>query len=173
MEKLRFPIGRWHAPKEPDMAQIQLWIKSISELPQALQELIKDLEAHQWSLQYRPDSWTVLQLVHHIVDSHINAYVRQKMAVTGPTPVVVPYMEQKWALLADVNMETLADSMAILKGLHRRWTIFLNALSENEIRTKGYFHQGEGRMILMEEAIGMYYWHGEHHMAHIRLALGM
>ncbi|MBK9270367.1 MAG: putative metal-dependent hydrolase [Saprospiraceae bacterium] len=173
MEKLKYPVGRWIVPEKPGMDLISEWIAEIESTPATLQKLVQNLSADQWSATYRPESWTVLQLVHHLADSHINAYVRQKLAITGPTPIIIPYREEIWAELPDVSLDTVQDSIAILKSLHHRWVIFLKSLTEQQIRNKGYYHHGEGRMIMMEEAIGLYDWHCRHHLAHIRIALGL
>lgn len=173
MENLRYPIGRWSRPESITASQIQSWIDDLQALPETLKNLIDGITADQWNAQYREGSWTVLQLVHHLADSHINAYERQKKAATARvTPIIVPYEEERWALLADVKPEYVQDSLNILFGLHHRWVAFLRGLEQQTFHTRGFYHVGEGRIILLEEAVGLYSWHSRHHLAHIGIALG-
>lgn len=171
MEKLQYPIGKWEVPVEITEIQMRRWIRDIEGLPSALDEVLKDIRPDQWDLRYREGSWNVLQLVHHLADSHINAYERTKKAASGPTPIVVPYDENKWATMPDVCMETIGDSRALLKALHARWVLFLNGLTFSELMEKGYYHHGLGRIVHLAEAIGLYSWHSRHHLMHIKIAL--
>jgi len=115
---------------------------------------------------YREGGWTLRQVVHHCADSHMNAFCRFKLAMTEEKPVIKPYEEARWAALADSKNLPVDASLAILKGLHERWTVLMKSLREAE-RHRTFIHPEHGREISLQETIGLYAWHGEHHLAHI------
>ena len=143
-------------------------IKAIARLPKELKKALKKMSVLALATPYRPDGWTVRQVVNHLADSHINAYIRMKMAVTEPTPVIKPYEEQLWAETEDGKHGSIKTALRLLASLHRRWVMFLESLSEEDLE-RGYFHPMRQSVILLPEAIALYAWHSKHHLAHINL----
>ncbi len=164
-DTLRFPIGRFTPPAKGDYAERVEWIRAIAELPAELEQAVAGLSDEHLDTPYRPDGWTIRQVVHHIADSHMNSYVRFRLAVTEDTPTIKPYAEARWAELKDARNAPLEPSMAILRGLHDRWVLFLRTLDEAELN-KSYNHPESGPFEL-GRAIALYAWHGRHHVAHI------
>ena len=121
-------------------------------------------------MPYRKGGWTVRQVVHHLADSHMNAYIRMKLAVTEPAPVIKPYEEDKWAKTEDGKNGSVKTSMKLLSALHARWHSFMASLSEEDLE-RGYFHPESQKLVLLPEAIALYAWHSQHHLAHIKLVL--
>ena len=140
----------------------------LEQLPSTLRSLVQDLSEAQLDTPYRPGGWTVRQVVHHVPDSHMNAYIRMKLAVTEETPAIKTYEEARWAELPEAKSGPVAMSLDLLDALHRRWVSFLRALPEAEWR-KAFSHPDWG-VVSIDEAVGMYAWHCRHHMAHIRNA---
>ena len=158
---LRYPIGdfdRSQADRPRDIA-------AIMELPSALGKAVAGLSDSQLDTPYREGGWTVRQLVHHVADSHINAYVRMRLALTEDWPTIKPYEESAWAKLEDARTLPVEVSLALLQSLHRRWVVLLGSLTEADWM-RGYVHPQSGRQTL-ETVAGIYGWHGRHHAAHI------
>ncbi|CAM3593495.1 YfiT family bacillithiol transferase [Marinicrinis lubricantis] len=164
----RFPIGQFSCPTEVKREDVEQWIKEISLLPHRLRELLDGQDEVSLKKTYRENSWTVRQLVHHIADSHLNGYVRMKLALTEESPVVKTYEEKEWAKLADYELP-VGISIQQIDLLHERWTFLLNRLSEKE-RHRVYMLP-DGSEMRIEQSIALYAWHGKHHLAHIQLAL--
>jgi len=164
-EKLKYPIGRYQAEENIDKAVIDNFIKEIELLPERLDDAIKDLTLQQLQTPYRPDGWTVQQVVHHIADSHLNAYVRFKLALTEEKPIIKPYDEKLWAELPDTKLVDINVSITLIDSLHKRWTSLLKQLSKKEL-DKEYLHPESG-MKNVRETISHYAWHSNHHLAHI------
>ena len=171
-EELRYPIGRMPMPEDPVLApeQRERHIVSIESLPDRLRAAVAGFTSEQWQTPYRPGGWTVRQLVHHIPDSHINAYVRFKLALTENEPTIKPYEQAAWAELADTVTTPPAVSLDLLEALHTRWVTLLRALPETAfVRTLR--HPEHGRAFTLDQMLVQYGWHSEHHLAHIvRLA---
>lgn len=165
LEKLKYPIGRYQIEKNIDKSAIKNWIKEIEMLPQKLSEAVKGLSEKQLQTPYRPQGWTVRQLVHHIADSHMNSYIRFKLALTEDKPMIKPYDEKLWAELPDSNMTDISVSLDLIKALHKRWSTLLRQLNEKELN-KEFLHPLSG-MKKLKESISHYAWHGNHHLAHI------
>ena len=160
-DNLRFPIGRFDAENLPDPANS---IAAITELPQQLRQALDGLHDSQLDTEYRPEGWTLRQTVHHIADSHINAYCRFKLALTEETPTIRPYAEGLWAELADSRMP-VAPSLEIISGVHARWAELLRSLSESDLKRRlNHPESGEWELGSM---LAMYAWHSRHHLAHI------
>jgi len=164
-EKLRYPIGRFKVPQPITAALLGTAIATISDFPEKLKSVTANLNDVQLDTPYRSGGWTIRQVVHHCADSHINSWVRFKLALTEKNPVIFPYREDLWAILHDSKMPIL-PSILILEGLHSRWSELLNTLSETDL-AKGYIHPEQGKLIPLSEAILAYAWHCEHHLAHI------
>lgn len=161
---LRYPIGTFQFEGEMSREVISEWIKEIEELPGLLKEAVKGLDENQLNTPYRSDGWTVRQVIHHLADSHMNAYIRLKLALTEDSPVVKTYDETKWAELADYQF-SVGSSLMLLEGLHARWAALLRNLSPSDLK-KTFTHPELGE-VLIHNNIGMYAWHGRHHLAHI------
>ncbi|AXE18147.1 putative metal-dependent hydrolase [Runella rosea] len=166
MESLKYPIGRFQTGKTYTMAETQSQIQTISALPSKLFNIVNPLSASQLETPYRPGGWTVTQTVHHVVDSHMNAYIRFKLALTEDNPFIKPYEEALWAELADGKGAPLDWSLQLLKYLHLRWVMLLNSLTETELQ-RTYFHPETKRVFALQEVVAMYAWHSEHHYEHI------
>jgi len=170
METLRYPIGRFTPPDPITDDDVAAWIDMIAALPGDLRRAVENLSDAQLDTRYRPDGWMVRQVVHHVVDSHLNAYVRFKWTLTEDTPVIKAYDEKAWAELPDTHRTPVAVSLALLDALHARWTVLMRSLTGDE-RARIYIHPVSGP-VRLSHVIGMYAWHGRHHLAHIAQAVG-
>jgi DinB family protein len=171
LEKLRYPVGRFERLKGPlDRAARGAHIDTIEQTPARFRSLVTGRSDGQLDTPYRPGGWTVRQVVHHVPDSHMNAYIRMKFAVTEEAPAIKAYDETLWAELPEAKTGPAEMSVALLEALHRRWVAFLRALPDAEF-DKAYVHPELGRVTL-DEALALYAWHCGHHAAHIKLGLG-
>lgn len=161
---MRFPIGEFEFEGELTQAVIAGWIKEIELLPKLLQGAVDSLTDEQVDTPYRDGGWTVRQVVHHVADSHMNAYVRFKLALTEEKPVIKPYDEANWAMLSDYKLP-IESSLILLEALHIRWTNLLHSLTATDLK-KVFIHPDLGE-VSVGENIGIYAWHGRHHLAHI------
>jgi hypothetical protein len=164
LDNLRYPIGRFTPPfsSEPSVRTDQ--ITTLRLLPSALQTAVNALTHTQLDTPYREGGWTVRQLVHHIADSHANAYVRTKLALTEDWPTIKPYDEAAWARLADSHLP-IDGSLAMIGALHERWVALLESLSDADFE-RGYNHPENGRQSLAT-VLALYSWHSRHHTAHV------
>lgn len=169
IEKLRFPIGKY-SPGEIKFEHISEWIDDIENLPSQLDKLLADTREDDLAYTYRPDGWNIRQLVHHLADSHMNSIIRFKLALTEDAPTIKPYLEAKWAELHDVREVPIEASMQILRGVHARLTSLLKDMSVKEFN-RTFVHPESGRSLDLAYNLGMYAWHGKHHLAHIKNAL--
>ena len=165
IEKLRYPVGPMPRVKQLDRTTRNHLIDAIAATPARFRSLVAGASDRQLDTPYRPGGWTVRQVVHHVPDSHLNAYIRMKLAVTEEGPAIKTYHEERWAELPEAKSGPVEMSLALLDALHRRWVAFLRALPDAEF-SKTFTHPDWGRVTL-DEAIGMYEWHGRHHAAHI------
>lgn len=165
LEQLRFPIGHFSHFGGMDMDTVNGWIHQISLLPDELSLAINGLNEDHLNTPYRPDGWTVKQVVHHIADSHMNSVIRFKWALTEDKPTIKAYYEDRWALLDDYNDIDVHDSVDFLRLLHKRWVVLLYTLTENELQRE-FIHPESGPTSLYKN-IGFYAWHGRHHVAQI------
>lgn len=161
---IRYPIGKFQLDGEITYSVIKGWINDIEVLPRLLRDTVKDLDTEQLNTAYRSGGWTVRQVVHHLADSHMNAYIRFKLALTEEKPVIKPYDEVKWAQLPDYEL-SIDNSLSLLEGLHKNWTYLLNSLSPADME-KTFIHPDSGEVSLAKN-IGIYDWHGRHHLAQI------
>lgn len=170
-DDLRYPIGRMPVPGGPVTAeQREEWIVSIATLPPRLRAAVEGLTPEQWQIPYRPGGWTVHQLVHHIPDSHVNAYTRFKLALTEDEPTIRPYDQAAWAELADTPATPPEVSLLLLEALHRRWVVLLRSLPESAF-ARTLRHPEHGRSFTLDQLLAQYGWHSEHHLAHITALL--
>ena len=165
LEQLKFPIGKFSKPDSFTKELLTLFISDIESFPQKLQQEVAHLNEQQLDTPYRPEGWTIRQVVHHCADSHMNSIIRFKLALTEEQPVIKPYLEDKWAELQDYKLP-IEPSLQLLEGLHFRWAILLKSFNEADLERK-FIHPEHGKEFCLDEAIGMYAWHCNHHLAHI------
>ncbi|MEN3337026.1 MAG: hypothetical protein V7647_702 [Acidobacteriota bacterium] len=166
----RYPVGPIPRNKTPlDRGARAALIAVLAETPANLRTLAEGLTDRQLDTPYREGGWTIRQVVHHVPDSHMNAYVRMKLAVTESSPTIKTYDEARWAELPEARSAPVAMSLDLLDALHRRWTAFLSALPETDFQ-KPFAHADWG-LVTVDEALGMYAWHCRHHTAHVKLGL--
>ena len=166
LEKLRYPIGRYHAPAEISENQISDWIAELESIPSDFKKGVLGLTSEQLDTPYRPEGWTVRQVVHHVPDSHLNSYVRFRWTLTEDTPIIKAYDEKSWAELGDSIKGDVQLSLDLLESLHRRWVVFLKSLDIVDFK-KQYIHPEMGRNISLDWNLGLYAWHGRHHLSQI------
>jgi len=172
LEQLRYPVGRFTRVTTPlDRRTRDQHIATIEQLPGRLRALVGGLSDSQLETPYRPDGWTIRQVVHHVPESHMNAYVRIKLALTEEAPAIKTYEEQLWAELPDVKKCPVDVSLRLLEALHQRWVVLLRALPDEDF-SRVFMHKEWGR-VTIDEAVAMYAWHCRHHTAHIEGALAM
>jgi uncharacterized damage-inducible protein DinB len=164
LDSLRYPIGHFTPPVSPTAESRAASLAILRTLPERLAAAVAGLDQHQLDTPYREGGWTVRQLVHHVADSHANAYVRFKLALTEDWPTIKPYEEAAWAKLADSSLP-IDVSLTMLTALHTRWVVLLESLTEADF-TKGYVHPQNGRQTL-SVVLALYDWHSRHHTAHI------
>lgn len=163
---LRFPIGKFTRPKSLSPAQRTAAIEAIAKTPAAMRAAISGLTDAQLDTPYRPGGWTVRQVVHHVPDSHMNAYTRFKLALTEDVPTIKPYDEAKWAELDDSKSKLVEHSLMLLDGLHARWVFLLERMKPTDFERKLNHPEWDAPMSL-DTLLALYEWHGKHHVAHI------
>jgi len=161
----RYPIGKYE-PVEYSAEQKKKWFLDIQFLPQELELAVQGLDEFQLQTPYREGGWTVQQLVHHVADSHMNAMIRFKLGLTEEMPIIKPYDENAWSLLNDVESVPINISVTLLHALHIRWLHTIKDLTEEEFQRK-IIHPESGREMTLWFLLGLYAWHGKHHVAHI------
>jgi uncharacterized damage-inducible protein DinB len=160
-----YPIGRFKKPGKVDAKARAGYIQQIADTPALLRRAVERLADHQLDTPYREGGWTVRQVVHHLPDSHLNAYVRLKLALTEPGPTIKPYDESSWAELPEARTGPIALSLDLLEALHRRWVAAMKSLPPESFE-RTYQHPEMGTMAL-DEMLALYAWHGPHHVAQI------
>lgn len=164
MKEWQYPIGPFIPEQEMSSAFIDKCINEIEEAPSLLRKAVKDLSEQQLDTPYRPGGWTIRQVVHHLADSHMNSFIRLKLALTENHPTIKPYFEERWADLPD-SSKPVEASLSLLEGLHERWAYLLKSLKPAELE-KTFFHPESGPVTLAMN-INLYAWHSRHHLAHI------
>ncbi len=165
MSDPRFPIGKFHFEGPLSADQRRSLIADIEEAPAALRAAVNGLSQQQLDTRYREGGWTVRQVAHHVPDSHMNTYMRFKLALTEDEPTIKPYAEDRWAELADTQSTPLEVSLALLDSLHSRWVRLLRSLKPED--WKRTFRHPELGLVSLEKNLALYSWHGRHHVAHI------
>jgi len=166
MDELRYPTGRFQRPTEAlSPAERRRHVERIASTPAALRKAVDGLSDSQLDTPYRPGGWTVRQVVHHVPDSHLNAYVRFKLALTEDVPTIKPYDEARWALLGDVSKTPIETSLSLLDALHERWVALLGTVAQQDYERQ-LVHPQNGTMTL-DQLLALYSWHGPHHVAHV------
>jgi uncharacterized damage-inducible protein DinB len=165
MDDLRYPIGKFQYSGSASDANIRTWISQIAETPARLRDAVRGFSAEQLDTPYRPEGWTVRQVIHHVPDSHMNSYVRFRLALTEDEPTIKPYHEDRWAQLNDAQSAPVEVSLDLLDSLHQRWTLLLNQLGKAELARA--FRHPEMGLVTLERNVALYAWHGRHHVAQI------
>ncbi|HYE73764.1 MAG TPA: putative metal-dependent hydrolase [Blastocatellia bacterium] len=165
MPDLSYPIGKFVAEPNLDENKRKELIDSLDKTPVRLLPAVADLSRKQLETPYRPGGWTVLQTVNHIADSHMNGFIRFKLALTEDFPTIKPYQEKRWAQLEDGHNANPEISLSLLVALHQRWTILLRSLEPEEFARQ--LNHPEMGVMSLNEMLQLYEWHGRHHVAHI------
>ncbi|HZS54284.1 MAG TPA: bacillithiol transferase BstA [Bryobacteraceae bacterium] len=164
-DNLRFPVGRYAPPAAITPEDRAAWIAELESLPRKLTEAVRGLSDNQLDTPYRPGGWTVRQVVHHLPDSHLNSYVRFRLALTENSPTIKPYEEAAWAELPDAKSGPVEPSLSLTDALHRRWVSLLRSLRDEDF-SRTFVHPEHGP-IKLDWTLGLYAWHCRHHVAHI------
>jgi uncharacterized damage-inducible protein DinB len=165
MSDARYPIGKFQFGNPPTPEERSDLIDAIAQAPSKLRAALAGLTPEQIETPYREGGWTVRQVAHHVPESHMNAYIRFKLALTEDEPTIKPYMEDRWAMLGDVETTPVEVSLALLDSLHDRWVRLLRVMKEEE--WKRAFRHPELGTVSLEKNLALYSWHGRHHVAHI------
>ena len=163
---LRYPIGKFMEPAQIDAALIRSCIADIASFPERLKTEVEYLSEQQLDTPYRPDGWTIRQVVHHCADSHINSWIRFKLTLTEEQPVIKPYFEDRWAELPDSKIMEITPALMLLQALHTKWVFLLQSLTATDLK-KVYIHPEHGKQYRLDTVIALYAWHCNHHLAHI------
>lgn len=167
IDHLKFPIGRFVIPESIDSTQIQEAVTYLITFPNHLETALLGKDETYLDLSYRPGGWKIKQVIHHLADSHMNAFIRFKLALTEENPTIKGYDEAAWANLPDSLMD-IDSSMAIIRAVHQKWGVLLSAMTEDDFH-KTFFHPEKQRSQSLAEVALMYAWHSMHHLAHVQL----
>ena len=165
LEDLKYPLGHMPTPLTYSETELYEWINNIEKLPIQLRSSVQNLTPEQLDTPYRAEGWQVRQVVHHVADSHINAYMRLKCALTEDNPTIKPYEEQLWAELKDYK-EPIENPLQILTNIHQKMTLILRGMSAIDFQ-RLWTHPSSGKTFNIGTLTAMYSWHGRHHLAHI------
>ena len=169
-DDLRYPIGRFQYSSETSWEELKKAIKDIAVFPSWLSETAANINNDELNSTYRDGSWNVRQIIHHIADSHTNAYIRFKLALTEDRPIIKPYKENLWSELHDAKHLEIQPSLYIIEGIHDRWVSIMENLEPDDFKRE-YFHPELYRLISLSECAMLYSWHGRHHLRHIQMAV--
>lgn len=166
IEQLKYPIGKFDKPTVITKDILKKWISDISTFHKRLLSEVINLTDEQLDTPYRQDGWTIRQVIHHCADSHMNSLTRLKLTLTEDQPTIKPYFEERWAELLDTKNMSIQPSLKMLEGIHERWTVLLNNLTDDQLKRE-FVHPQNGKIFRVDENIGLYAWHCNHHLAHI------
>lgn len=170
LDALRFPVGKFTVVANSDAAMRSQWINDIAATPDLIGVLVSAMTPTQMITPYRAGGWTAAQVVHHMADSHMNAYIRTRFALAEENFTVKPYDENRWAQFVDATDADVKSSVLILRGLHTRWAQLLRTLTAEEFQ-RPLLHPERGPMTI-DTLIQLYAWHGKHHAGHLRIVKG-
>lgn len=171
MEHLQYPIGKFEYGQSYTKSKIRENIDYLKIFPPILIAKTAHLSDQTLDKPYRPDGWTVRQVIHHLADSHVNAYIRTKLLLSEVNPTINPYKEKVWAEMEDAKRMPIDVSLQIIEGIHKRWTTALDNASNDDF-TRIYTHPEYGRTFDLAEVVALYAWHSRHHLAHITSVKG-
>jgi hypothetical protein len=169
-EQLRYPTGKFAAQESFTPQEIQTNIKRIEDLPGKVESLIKNFSSHALETTYRDGGWTARQVLHHLSDSHMNAYIRFKWTLTESTPTIKAYDEKAWAETPEIQLDPQI-SVALLKPLHVKWVALLKLIKSADLQ-KEFIHPETKKLVRLDRMIALYAWHGEHHLGHLQIIAG-
>ena len=170
LDSLRFPVGKFSAVKESTPEQRAAWIEDIAATPANIAAIVSAMTPVQLATPYREGGWTAAQVVHHMADSHMNAYIRTRFAIAEDNFTVKPYDENRWAQFPDATSIDVTASVQVLQGLHARWTTLLRTLTPSDFQ-RALLHPERGPMTI-DTLVQLYAWHGKHHAGHLRIVKG-
>jgi hypothetical protein len=165
-EEIRYPIGKVKLPEVITEQDIKTWISVLEETPEKLKYLVRNLNEKQLDTPYRDGGWTIRQVLHHLVDSHMNSYIRFKWTLTEKEPLIKAYFEDRWADLPDTKDGPVDLALQALEALHAKWTYLLRGLNPDQLK-RCFIHPESNSKVSLEQNIGIYAWHSKHHTAHI------
>lgn len=165
MSDLRYPIGHFTPEPKATPATRSRHISEIGSLPARFRQTVESLSAQQLDTPYRDGGWTVRQVIHHVPDSHLNAYIRCKLALTETKPTIKPYDEDAWSKLKDTQLTPIAVSLDLLEAVHARWVILLRTLQAEDFARQ--LNHPEAGLKNVDWLVELYSWHGNHHLAHV------
>jgi len=169
IDPLRFPIGKFSPQESYSPQEISALINTIEAAPAKIEEVFKKFSAAQLETPYRQEGWTARQVIHHLSDSHMNAYIRFKWTLTENTPTIKAYNEKAWAETYEIKQDP-ALSITLLKALHAKWVLLLRSLTQEDLQ-KSFVHPETGKHVRLDTLTALYAWHGEHHLGHLKLIL--
>ena len=168
MDHLKYPTGQFSYQAGYSDAERQRKKEIIRSYPERLANALENITDAQLDTHYRSEGWTLRQVIHHVADSHMNAYIRFKWALSEDQPVIKAYNEKEWAKLPDTQHTPISVSIDILRAVHQRWLILMDHMRDEDWQ-RAVFHPESKRVIKLEEFLGLYAWHGDHHLGHIKL----
>lgn len=171
IEELKYPIGKYETPDTIDDEVFSGWVDTLEKVPERLKKLVGNLSYDKLELNYRPGSWNIKQVVHHMADSHMNGFIRMKWTLTEDNPEIKVYDQVAWAETEDAGSEEIMESIEILEGLHNRMVLLLRSLNENQRKRTFRDPRQPDKEFSLEHMVGMYVWHSRHHLAHIKQAI--
>jgi hypothetical protein len=166
IEFLKYPIGKFHLPPNIDSVSIDEAIDTLKQFPGLIFTAVSPLSPEQLDTPYRPGGWTVRQLIHHCADSHMNAFIRFKLALTEENPTIKPYEEAEWAKLPDSQLP-IEPSLAVIKAIHLKWVTLLESMNPSDFK-KTFIHPEKQKSQALDGVTLMYAWHSMHHLAHVQ-----
>jgi uncharacterized damage-inducible protein DinB len=166
MDEIRYPIGKFQAPAAFCEEDAKQWISDIRQIPAKLREAVSGLNEEQLNTPYRDGGWTVAQVVHHIADASMNAFLRTKWTLTEDVPSIKPFEENDWAKTTEARSLHIEPSLQLLEGLHERWAHLLESMSSDDFQ-RNFYHEGTKENVPLYMLIAMHAWHGKHHTAQI------
>lgn len=168
MEDLKYPIGKFVEPGPFDMEKCEFFIRKLETFSPLFAQTALELNSDQLHKSYRPGGWNAIQLIHHVADSHMNSYIRFKLALTERDPVIKPYDENRWSDLTDAREGGVSSSLQIISGLHYRWVMLLRSLQQRDF-DRCVFHPEYQQKQTLYYLLAYYAWHAEHHLGHLKL----
>jgi len=171
MIALQFPIGKFEYPQTFSPEDVNGWIEDIADVPQLYRQLVDSMSEKELDTPYRPGGWTARQVIHHVPDSHLQAYSRFKWVLTEESPTIKPYHEDLWAELADTQITPVSVSLDMLEAVHHRWVVLMQNMQQADF-DRYYIHPEYGKQYALGAVCKLYAWHGQHHLAHLKLIKG-
>lgn len=170
IEKYKYPVGKHIPPTALDFSTYAQQVEIINAFPKQLAALLADLKPEQLQYRYRPESWTMLQVIHHLADSHMNGFIRTKLALTEENPTIKPYLQDAWVQTSDVLEVDFSLSLGIINGVHARWAKVLAGLNEADLN-RTFFHPELKTTMPIWKQVALYAWHCKTHFGHLEFAL--